>query len=113
MSRSLRRLLPIAAVLSTAGVLVANQVGALAYTTGSTGYDISYPQCGGAYPSGAFGIVGVNGGYPFVHYNPCLGDEYAHTPNAALYINTGYDASYTQVDGNHTTSECLSQSAAV
>ena len=70
MNHWLRRLLPIAAVLSTAGVLVANQVGAMAYTSGSTGYDISYPQCGGHYPTGAFGIVGVNGGYPFVHYNP-------------------------------------------
>lgn len=113
MTRWLRRLLPIAAVLSTAGVLLVNQVGALAYTTGSTGYDISYPQCGGAYPAGAFGIVGVNGGYPFVHYNPCLADEYAHTPNAALYVNTGYDPLYTQVDGKHTTPECVTQSAGI
>ena len=109
----LRRLLPIAAVLSTAGVLVANQVGAMAYTSGSTGYDISYPQCGGHYPTGAFGIVGVNGGYPFVHYNPCLADEYGHTPNAALYINTGYDPIYTQVDGKHSTPECVTQSASI
>jgi len=106
-------LLSLASILATATSLLANQATPVAYTHGSTGYDISFPQCGGAYPAGAFGIVGVNGGYPFVHYNPCLGDEYAHTPNAALYINTGYDASYTQVDGNHTTSECLSQSAAV
>src|SRR5438309_7741669 len=113
MSRSLRRLLPIAAVLSTVGVLVANQVGALAYTTGSTGYDISYPQCGGAYPSGAFGIIGVNGGYPFVHYNPCLADEYSHTTNAALYINTGYDPIYTQVDGQHSIVECVTQGVTI
>jgi hypothetical protein len=113
MSRWLRRLLPIVAVLSTGGVLVANQVGALAYTTGSTGYDISYPQCGGTYPTGAFGIVGVNGGYPFVYYNPCLADEYAHSPNAALYINTGYDPRYTKVDGKHTTPQCVTQSAGI
>ena len=113
MNHWLRRLLPIAAVLSTAGVLVANQVGAMAYISGSTGYDISYPQCGGHYPTGAFGIVGVNGGYPFVHYNPCLADEYGHTPNAALYINTGYDPIYTQVDGKHSTPECVTQSASI
>ena len=113
MNHWLRRVLPIAAVLSTAGVLIANQVGAMAYTSGSTGYDISYPQCGGPYPTDAFGIVGVNGGYPFVHYNPCLADEYSHTTNAALYINTGYDPIYTQVDGRHSTVECVTQSATV
>src|SRR6202165_4919580 len=113
MNHWLRRVLPIAAVLSTAGVLMANQIGAMAYTSGSTGYDISYPQCGGAYPAGAFGIVGVNGGYPFLHYNPCLADEYAHSPDAALYINTGYDPLYTQVDGQHTIPECLTKSAAI
>src|ERR1700736_4317944 len=113
MNQWLRRVLPIAAVLSTAGVLMANQVGAMAYTSGSTGYDISYPQCGGPYPTGSFGIVGVNGGYPFVHYNPCLADEYSHTTNAALYINTGYDPIYTQVDGRHSTPECMTKSAAI
>src|SRR4030088_2004250 len=109
----LRRLLPIAAVLSTAGALLANQVGAVAYTSGSTGYDISYPQCGAAYPAGPFGIVGVNAGYPFVHYNPCLADQYRRTTNAALYINTGYDPIYTQVDGKHTTPICIAQSVTI
>src|SRR5256885_9110702 len=106
-------LLSIASILTTAGSLLAGQVGPLAYTPRSTGYDISFPQCGGAYPVGAFGIVGVNGGYPFVHYNPCLADEYAHSPHAALYINTGYDPLYTQVDGQRTTPECLRKSEPV
>src|ERR1700736_3113439 len=113
MNRCFRRLLPLAAVLSTGSILVANQVGAMAYTSASTGYDISYPQCGARYPTGAFGIVGVNGGYPFVYYNPCLASEYSHTPNAALYINTGYDPTYTQVDGRHSTPECVAQSTAI
>src|ERR1700736_4786951 len=106
-------LLSLASILTTATSLLANQVGPVPYTSGSTGYDISFPQCGGAYPAGAFGIVGVNGGYPFVHYNPCLADEYSHSPHAALYINTGYDPLYTQVDGQHTTPECLTKSAAI
>ena len=106
-------LLSIASILATATSLLANQAAPVAYTHGSTGYDISYPQCGGAYPAGAFGIIGVNGGYPFVHYNPCLADEYAHSPHAALYINTGYDPLYTQVDGQHAIPECMTKSAGI
>jgi hypothetical protein len=106
-------LLSIASIFATATSLLAGQAGSAGYTPGSTGYDISFPQCGGAYPAGSFGVVGVNGGYPFVHYNPCLADEYARTPHAALYINTGYDPLYTQVDGQHTTPDCLTKSAAV
>ena len=59
--------------------------------TSSRGYDISYPQCGGAYPSNpAFGIVGVNGGRVF-STNPCLASQIAWGGGAAaeLYINTG------------------------
>jgi hypothetical protein len=110
MHRLMRRLVALIAVTAIATALMVSQIGALAYVAGSTGYDISYPQCGGAYPGGAFGIVGVDGGYPFMHDNPCLADEYARTPHAALYINTGYDPLYTQVDGKHTTLECVVQS---
>jgi hypothetical protein len=61
-----------------------------------TGYDISYPQCGGPYPRDiAFGIVGVTRGLVF-SANPCLGAggsgasqlEWAGL-NAELYMNTG------------------------
>jgi len=107
------QLLSIASILATAGSLLVNQAAPVPYTPRSTGHDISFPQCGGAYPAGAFGIVGVNGGYPFVHYNPCLADEYSRSPEAALYINTGYDPLYTQVDGQHTIPECLTQAAVV
>jgi hypothetical protein len=57
----------------------------------SRGYDISYPQCGAAFPSNpAFGIVGVNGGRVF-SVNPCLSAELAWGGGAAaeLYANTG------------------------
>jgi len=57
--------------------------------------------------------IGVNGGYPFVHYNPSLAAQFAHSPNAALYINTGYDPLYTQVDGQYTTKGCLAKSALI
>lgn len=62
-----------------------------------TGYDISYPQCGGVWPSNVlFGIVGVNDGIVF-SANPCLGGgngaselAWAETyePVAILYANT-------------------------
>ena len=55
------------------------------------GYDISWPQCGAAYPaSPAFGIVGVNRGIVFSP-NPCLASEinWAGGAGASLYVNTG------------------------
>jgi hypothetical protein len=60
---------------------------------GSTtrGFDISYPQCGGAYPANpAFGIVGVNGGR-VLSVNPCLASQITWGGGAAaeLYVNTG------------------------
>ena len=73
-----------------------------------TGNDISYPQCGTAFPSSpAFGIVGVNGGLAN-DLNPCLGPSSSYPsyhqaelywavavptgassqPKASLYVNT-------------------------
>lgn len=62
-----------------------------AAVAGPTGYDISFPQCGAAYPaSPAFGIVGVNDGVPYSQ-NPCLASEYAWASAApvapAFYVN--------------------------
>jgi len=60
------------------------------------GYDISYPQCGGPFPTNAaFRIVGVNKGIVFSP-NPCLGAgngpselAWAGGVEAQLYANTG------------------------
>lgn len=98
-------------------MLVASQVGAAAAGPYSgTGYDYSYVQCGSLAPSGqSFGIVGVNGGYPFTYYNSCLGAEYSAAPlnERSLYVNTGYDPSYTAIDGRHTTQDCATASGQV
>jgi hypothetical protein len=54
------------------------------------GFDISWPQCGGAYPSNpAFGIVGVNHGIVFSE-NECLASQITWAGGAAgeLYVNT-------------------------
>jgi len=57
----------------------------------TNGWDIGWPQCGGAYPTDpAFGIVGVNQGIVFSP-NPCLASElaWAGGTRAQLYANTG------------------------
>jgi hypothetical protein len=85
------------ALLAVVVVLIISITGSPSPTTG---YDASYPQCSGSYPSSPlFGIVGVNGGLAN-NANPCLSEElhWAHSapgqqrpeqPPVSLYINTG------------------------
>ncbi len=100
MSRLLRSL-----AVSALGVAVLCMSGALPAlartpTATTTGNDISWPQCGGSYPTGqAFGIVGLNGGLAN-DLNGCLASELAWAarssgksapgtvPPAMLYVNT-------------------------
>jgi len=67
------------------------------YNSGTTGYDVSYPQCPGTTPpTGAFGIVGVNHGRPFT-VNTCVGTEYGAAPRSplpSLYMNAAYSGAY-------------------
>ena len=64
-----------------------------AATVEGVGFDISYPQCGSADPTGAaFGIVGVNGGAPRTS-NKCLGEQAVWAKGLgayAVYVNTSY-----------------------
>lgn len=80
--------------LAAIGVF-ATMPSALAATDG--GYDVSYPQCGTALPTGqAFGIVGVNGGLATTA-NSCLSTQLGWAwqsvggtlqPKAQAYLNT-------------------------
>jgi hypothetical protein len=85
------------ALIAVAAVLV------ILVTRGSAptiGYDASYPQCSGSYPSNPlFGIVGVNGGLAN-NANRCLsgelqwargapGQKRPHQPPLSLYLDTG------------------------
>ena len=104
------------AALSVAVAHVGAAAGFDPYAGKTSGYDYSYPQCGVAAPVASFGVVGVNAGYPFTYYNTCLAGEYAaavKTGNASAYINTGYDLTYTAIDGHHTTQACATQSQSV
>jgi hypothetical protein len=58
------------------------------YASGSTGVDISYPNCKIAVPKVSFGVVGVTGGLVYSH-NTCLRTEASFFKNLSLYVNTG------------------------
>jgi len=83
----------VTAVLAALGLAAPPAPGATAAIAhGAIGHDISWPQCGRAYPSpSAFGIVGVTDGKPYFG-NACLASEYAWakaTPGGAgFYMNT-------------------------
>ena len=70
------------------GVVASANAGLGPYLTGSVGYDISWPQCGGPYPGPhQVGVVGVNNGHAF-STNACLQDEVAWAgPDHNLYMN--------------------------
>lgn len=106
--RALRRvpvvlLLALGLFLTSAGTALAGPVGTLEAAAAkpggggggggpqaARGYDISWPQCSGAYPSNAaFGIVGVNRGIVF-STNECLVSQIAWAGGATgeLYVNT-------------------------
>ena len=61
------------------------------YRAVAPGYDVSYPQCGGALPVGAsFGVVGVDGGRPY-DPNPCLAEQISWAlagGRPSYYVNT-------------------------
>jgi hypothetical protein len=81
-------------MLAAVAVVAALAAAESAFAASGTGYDISYPQCGGLFPSSAaFAIVGVNGGKPY-SANSCFGAGTSPSElawggmNSQLYANT-------------------------
>jgi hypothetical protein len=79
---------------------------AVTYGPGAAGFDISFPECQRAYPSGPSGlaVVGVTGGKTFT-LNPCFASEYhwasaAQTP-PAFYMNLNFPGGATAAYGQH------------
>jgi hypothetical protein len=69
------RLLAVGVVLLSTALLT-GVAAAAAPPPGSTGHDVSYPQCGMPLPSsGSFGVVGVTNGIAF-SANPCLAAQW-------------------------------------
>ena len=67
------------------------------YTSSTSGYDVSYPQCSAAssiqYNGSGFAIIGIGDGRPFTA-NPCVIQEWgaaltAQASSISIYINTG------------------------
>ena len=70
-------------------LFTAPEASAAAAISGSTGHDVSYPQCGSALPTtGSFGVVGVTNGIAF-SANPCMAAQWqwasGQSSSAALY----------------------------
>jgi hypothetical protein len=88
----------LALVLMLAGAPAALAAGGYS----GSGNDISWPQCGGQFPSGgSFGIVGVTGGRAFTQ-NACLAAELqwaGGTGNASVYMNLNYAAGSSASNG--------------
>ena len=80
----------IVGIVSGDGINVPQAPSAPAFTSG---FDISWPQCGGIRPAPpyGFGVVGVTNGHLF-STNPCFGEQWGWARTygsfAALYVNT-------------------------
>ena len=72
------------------GVAAASPLSPL-YPKGTTGYDVSWPNCSATPPSNPhFGIVGVSDGTGYSQ-NPCLANEATWFPSINLDVNTGWN----------------------
>ena len=77
-------------------LVMASTIGSAAaaspYTSGTTGVDVSYPNCSARFDTVSFGVVGTEHGLGFSQ-NTCLRSEAARFANLSLYANTGYPGS--------------------
>ena len=59
------------------------------YVSGTTGVDLSWPNCRTSVSKVTFGIVGVSDGTSYSD-NPCVASEASHFSNLSFYVNTGW-----------------------
>jgi hypothetical protein len=84
-------------VVAAVGCLLQSAVGtasaATLYQSGSTGVDVSWPNCAARIPADAtFGIIGVTQRTVYSATNPCLAAQAAHFPETLnLYANSGWN----------------------
>ena len=74
------------------------------YTAGSSGYDVSYPDCSSpSSPTGTFAIIGVTGGRAFTN-NPCLASEVSaavrQNATVSFYMNLNTAIGSTSSEGD-------------
>ena len=67
------------------------------YTSGTTGVDVSYPNCSATLPVTTFRIVGVSDGLGY-STNPCIASEAAGAGNLSLYVNTGWNSASSHIN---------------
>jgi len=90
------------ALLAAGASMTPGSTSAQVYPEGSTGHDISWPQCGGRFPQpGAFIVVGVTGGRALTD-NSCLAEQvaWAVAENVPLsfYLNMKYPSGATKFE---------------
>jgi hypothetical protein len=85
------KILSFCSLLFASLLLISQSVSAQGqYLTGSTGIDVSWPNCNTSIPKVVFGIVGVTNGAGY-STSPCLAQEASHFPlNLSFYVNTGW-----------------------
>jgi hypothetical protein len=91
----------LAVVLFSGGVAAAQGQ----YPSGTTGVDVSWPNCSASISKTAFGIVGVTGGKNFTQ-NSCLKAEASHFVNLSLYLNSGYPGQSTGINYQNAPKAC-------
>jgi hypothetical protein len=106
LSRGISRVASAITALCLLATIAAGAAAQGIYTSGWSGYDISWPQCGGAWPAPnayLFGVVGVTSGHAFRN-NPCFASQYgwATDPMApeSVYLNLNEDIGTTALYGD-------------
>lgn len=102
----MKKLMVLAVPLIVAVIFISNTVYALGiYKSGTTGLDVSWPNCNARIGKVAFGIVGVTGGTVY-RYNNCLKLEAGKFNNLSLYVNTGWYAQSTKYINPSSPKQC-------